>query len=64
MITTIEILSDTPSYQPFRTMMQTTLPITIVTQRIESALRMMFFVAISRTIKLKVRAMPIPDIAL
>ena len=63
-MTTMEILSDTPSFQPFMTIMLTTLPITIVTHRIESALRIIFLVAIMRTIKLNVNAIAIPDIAL
>ena len=60
----MEILSETPSYHPFMTMIQTTLPMTIVTQTIESTLVIIFLVAISNTRKLKDNAINIPDTAL
>jgi hypothetical protein len=49
MMTTIEMLSETPSYHPFITIMVMTLPITMVTQIMESVEVIMLPVAISRT---------------
>jgi len=55
--------SETPSIQPYRYMMQTTLTITITTQRIERMARIIFAVAISKIIKAKTIAIAIPCIA-
>lgn len=57
------MLSETPSYQPHRNMIATTLIMIIATHRIERQAWMMFRVATRRTTKAKEIAMAIPDTA-